>query len=159
MILYSDNGTRIAYFYKKLTMNNSKVYFFSACCIALLFASCTPEDDGPQPTDARDKFIASWTCNESSSLTGNNPPFTVHINKGTADDLVVIENFYGFGFQNKASAQISVNHIEIPVQILAGNTIEGNGNISGNNIIYLDYMVNDGTVIDTISATLTNPVR
>ncbi len=126
---------------------------FTYILISSLFIACSPEDE-TTPTEDRDKFIASWTCNESSSITGSNPPFTVHINKGTASDAVLIENFYGLGFTNKATGEITVNDIDIPTQILAGNTIQGNGTISGN-IISMHYSVNDGAGVDSLTVTFT----
>jgi hypothetical protein len=122
--------------------------------ISSLFVACQPDDNSPTPTDDRDKFIASWNCNEHSSITGNNPVFVVHINKGTASDAVLIENFYGLGFANKATAEITVNDIDIPTQVLAGNTIHGSGSLAGN-VITMHYTVDDGANTDTISATFT----
>lgn len=129
-------------------------YIFPALLLGLsLLTSCAPEED-TGPEDDRTQFIDSWTVNENSSLTGSNPPYTVHINLGSGTDDVTIENFYGLGFQNKALATITVNDIDIANQPLAGNTTHGGGNISGNTIS-MTYYVDDGASVDTINATFT----
>lgn len=128
-------------------------YIVPALLATLLLVSCAKEDDAA-PTDDREKFIASWTCSEHSSINGNNPPFTVNIKAGSGTDDVLIENFYGAGFQEKATAYITVNDIDIFSQTYAGYTIKGNGSLSGN-IITMNYTVNDAGTIDTVSATFT----
>lgn len=133
---------------------------------ALIFAlimtavSCAPEEEEePEPTitDDRDMFVHSngWSCAENSSQSGPST-FTVHINKSTTNSSqIFIENFYNFGFQNKATATVSGSSFTIASQQLAGNTIQGNGTMQANGTVTMNYTVNSGSAIDTCTATLT----
>ena len=123
-------------------------------------ASCAPEEEeepDPTTTDARDKFVHTngWSCAESSSQSGTSS-FTVHINKSTSNtSQIFIENFYNFGFQNKATATVSGSSFTIASQTLAGNTVQGSGTMQGNGTVTMNYTVNSGSSIDTCTATLT----
>lgn len=125
--------------------------------LVLSFQACQPDEtEEPAPTDERDKFVASWKCTEQSNQTGTNPAFNVHINKSTTNaSQIVMENFYGMGFDKKPYAEVSGNSITIPTQIVSGNTIKGSGNLSGTSTINMNYTVNDGSTIDSVKATLT----
>lgn len=122
--------------------------------------SCAPEEDeepDPTVTDDRDKFVHSngWSCAENSSQSGTST-FTVHINKSTTNESqIFIENFYNFGFQNKATASVSGSSFTIASQQLAGNTVQGSGTMQSNGTVTMNYTVNSGSAIDTCTATLT----
>lgn len=132
-----------------------KPFLFCATIFATaIFSSCAP-DQQPAPTDERDVYVASWTCNENSSQIGAST-FTVHINKSTTSTTqVLIENFYNLGFSFKAVTDISGTSMTIAQQTLNGNQVHGTGTKSGANTINLSYYVNNGTTIDTCTATLT----
>lgn len=134
-----------------------KVFTFALLALTMtVIPSCQPDEtDNTTPTDDRDKFVASWTCNEVSSQTQSSS-FTVHINKSTTSSTQVqIEDFYHMGFQNKANADISGSSITIPQQLYNGNQIHGSGSMGSNtNQFTMTYYVDQGSgSIDTCTAT------
>lgn len=139
-------------------MQNPMKMFRPALVIAafsvLAFVSCQPEEE-PTPADARDPFVASWTLNENSSQIGAST-YTVHINKSTTNtSQVQIENFYNIGFNFKATADISGTSVTIPQQTYNSNQLHGSGSKTGANTITLTYYMNNGSTVDTCTATLT----
>jgi hypothetical protein len=135
-------------------MKNILKTLFVPALIGLAFVSCQPEEE-PTPADARDPFVDSWTCAENSSQIGSTS-YTVHINKSTTNTSQIhIENFYNIGFQFKSNATISASDVTINQQTYNGNQLNGTGNKTSPNTITLTYYVNNGSTIDTCSATLT----
>ncbi|MBI3510715.1 MAG: hypothetical protein HY064_08625 [Bacteroidetes bacterium] len=127
--------------------------FSAAIAITALFASCQPDE--PAPADARDVFVGAWTCAEHSTQIGNTN-FTVDINKSTTSTAQVeIENFYNVGFTSKAKADISGTAVTISQQTYNANQLHGSGTKTGTNTISLTYYMNNGSTIDTCTATLT----
>lgn len=131
----------------------------SILLIVMMTAACQPdeEEETPTPTDERNKFVHAngWSCAENSSQSGAST-FTVHITKSTSNTAQIqIENFYNFGFQNKATATVSGSSFSIASQQLSGNTIQGSGTLQSNGTITMNYTVNSGSTIDTCTATLT----
>ncbi|HTL80310.1 MAG TPA: hypothetical protein VL651_01325 [Bacteroidia bacterium] len=119
-----------------------------------VFSSCSPEDE-PTPADARDVFVANWTVNEHSTQIGNST-FTVSIAKSTTNTAqVLIDNFYNVGAGNKATADISGSAVTINTQTFSSQQLHGSGTKTGANSINLTYYMNNGSVIDTCTATLT----
>jgi hypothetical protein len=122
---------------------------------AVLLPTCTPDEEEPNPNDARDTYVASWDASEQSSQVGQNN-YVVHINKSTSNaSQVLIENFYNIGFQFKATATISGNNLTIPQQTYNGNQLNGSGTKTGSNTIQMTYYMNTGSNIDTCVVTLT----
>jgi hypothetical protein len=68
---------------------------------------------------------------------------------------VQIENFYSIGFANKANATISGTSITINQQTYNSNQLHGSGTKTGANTISLTYYMDNGSTIDTCTATLT----
>jgi hypothetical protein len=135
-------------------MKRSRFFFLAIILLSGLLTSCQP-DAQPTPADDRDVYVASWTCSEHSSQVGVSS-FTVHINKSTTStSQVLIENFYNLGFSYKAVTDISGTSMTIGQQTLNGNQLHGSGTKSGTNTINLTYYVNNGSTIDTCTATLT----
>lgn len=127
---------------------------FVAVTATLGLVSCQPDEE-PAPADARDPFVASWTCNENSSQIGAST-YTVHINKSTTNtSQVEIENFYNIGFAYKATANISGTAVTINQQTYNSNQLHGSGSKTGTNTISLTYYMNNGSTVDTCTATLT----
>lgn len=134
-------------------MKNAKIFLFAAVLASAAFVSCQPDEE-PAPADARDPFVAAWTVVENSSQIGTTN-YTVHINKVTTNTTQVqIENFYNIGFGFKAFADISGNSITLNQQTYNGNQLHGSGTKTGTNSISMTYYVNNGTTIDTCTATL-----
>lgn len=138
---------------KKLTASS----LFLAAFLLIVIPGCQPDD--PQtttPTDDRDKFVASWTCQETSQQSGVTT-FTLHINKSTTSSTqVLIENFYNIGFQYKATTDVSGSSLTIPSQAYNGNQLHGSGTMISNNTVNMTYYVDHGSGnIDTCTAVLT----
>jgi hypothetical protein len=127
--------------------------------ILLVFAasSCAPEEEEPTPVDDRDKFVSAngWSCQENSSQTGAST-FTVHITKSSSNTAQIqLENFYNYGFQNKAIASVNGSSFTIASQQISGNTVQGSGTLQSNGSITMNYTVNTGSAIDTCTAVMT----
>lgn len=134
-------------------MKPGKIFFLAAIFATTLFISCVPEEE-PLPADARDVYVASWDLNENSSIVGPSQ-YVVHINKVTTNTTQIeIENFYNIGFNFKAKVNIDGNSMTIPTQTYNGNTLHGNGVKNSANSISMTYYVNNGSTIDTCTATL-----
>jgi hypothetical protein len=135
-------------------MKTFQFIFLATISVVGLFSSCQP-DEQPAPADARDVFVAAWTCNEHSTQIGNST-FTVDINKSTTStSQLLLENIYNLGFAQKAVTDLSGTSLTIAQQTLNGNQIHGSGTKTGANTISLTYYVNNGSAIDTCTATLT----
>ena len=131
-----------------------KTALFASTVLVLAITSCQPEEE-PTPADARDPFVASWAVAENSSQIGANN-YTVHINKSTSNtSQVLIENLYNIGFAYKAVASIDGTNVTIAQQTYNGNQLRGSGSKTGANTITLTYYMNNGSTIDTCTATLT----
>ena len=130
-----------------------KNLFLAMLPVAFFAISCQPEETGP--TDDRDKFVDVWQCVEQSSQI-NQTTYDVHINLSTTNTAqVLLENFYNVGFSFKAVATVSGSNLTLANQTYNGSQLVGNGSMNGNNSINMSYTVNDGSAIDTCTATLT----
>lgn len=149
------NRKKTIFVYIISPMKTKHFFLFLLFSPALFFSSCQPDEQPtPSSTDARDVYVASWTCNETSSQIGPST-FTVHINKVTTNTTQVqIENFYNIGFNFNAKVDISGTSMSIPLQTVNGNQVHGSGTKTGANSISLSYYVNNGSGVDTCTATL-----
>jgi hypothetical protein len=135
-------------------MKSNHFLFLAAFSTVAVFSSCQP-DEQPAPADARDVYVAAWTCSENSAQAGQSN-YEVHINKSTTNaSQVFMEDFYHFGFGYKAIVDISGTSLTIALQTLNSTQIHGSGTKTGANTINLTYYVNDGSTIDTCTAVLT----
>lgn len=127
------------------------IYLF---IIFVSFYSCTPDEE---PINNIDKFYGTWGCQEKSKLTGPSS-YTVKI---LADETkkydLKISNFYMYGFEDFAGADVSENSITIPRQILCNNIIQGNGYIdNAGTTINWEYTIDDGSgKVDSCTAIYT----
>jgi hypothetical protein len=138
-------------------MTRKLLHLFCAGLIAgtMFLSSCADEEE-PTPTgDDRDKFVGSWTCNETSQQNGAST-FTIHINKNNSNTTGInIESFYNMGFQNVASATVTGSSFSVPSQPYAGLTISGSGTSTGATSLNMSYIVINGSVHDTCTASCT----
>jgi len=125
----------------------------------LYLSSCAPDksDDpiSPSSSDARDKYVSTWSCNEHSTLIGGNTTYTITISKSnTNSSEILISNFYQLG--STARASVSSSNFSIPYQQFGstGFVNGGSGSISGNTI-HMTYTMAIGADNDTCSATCT----
>ncbi|MBL0047572.1 MAG: hypothetical protein IPP32_05670 [Bacteroidetes bacterium] len=145
---------------KTYSMKNQiqKIGSISILLLMLFIASCTTNDsDLPSPTDARDKYIGTWSCAENSSKSGAST-FDVVLRKNVNDDnQILIDNFYLLGSTHYAVVTKSGNSLTLSTQSISGNTVQGSGSIAGDTKINLSYSVNDGSgaAADNCTAILT----
>lgn len=138
-----------------------KLISFSILTASLLFASCASDkkDDPLAPTtstgDERDKFVATWSVNETSTVLGGTANHTVTITKSTAlSSEILINNFSGLSASARAS--VSGSLITIPYQQLASlGFAKGSGTLTSSTNINMTYTtaINGGN--DTCSAIYT----
>ena len=120
--------------------------------------SCELLDDiDPDSDDPRDEIEDTWLCRENSSIYGISN-YYVDISKSPDNNSeIIIDNFYNLGMGIDIYAILNKRTIEIPPQIIDGNSVSGNGNISSDyKTINFQYTVDDqGGEIDNISAIYT----
>jgi hypothetical protein len=139
-------------------MMTLKSNFFRKCLLAMLpvaffVIACQPDET--EPTDDRDKFVDVWHVAEQSSIIGPTS-YDVHINLSTTSTTqVLMENFYNVGFAFKAVATVSGSNLTLSSQTYNASQLQGSGSMSGNNTINMNYTVDDGSAIDTCTATMT----
>ena|ERR1700741_4300497 len=129
----------------------------AASAITAFVFSCKPDPkEEPTPTDPKQRFIGSWSCAEHSVTDGSNSNYVVHIVDSTADN-VLIESFYGLGFNKKAKAKISGDNINItiPQSVNGYSIIRSTGHLDNSSTITMMYVVNAGSGNDSCTATLT----
>lgn len=139
-----------------------KVISFSILTVSLFFASCASDkkDDPLAPTtstgDERDKFVATWSVNETSALLGGSSSHTVTISKSSAiSSEILINNFYELP---SSSVRASVNNsiVTIPYQSVSGGfVVGGKGTMNNATTINLTYTTAIGTDRDSCSAIYT----
>lgn len=136
-------------------MKVSKIISFLFFFPLVILFSCTPDENDPDITDARDKFTGSWTVNETCNR--NTYPVTI-IPDPDHSNRVIIQNFWLIGFNEKAPyGVVSGNEITIPKQFMCDNNaneVEGSGFIENNKINWT-YQVNDGADLNFCNATYT----
>lgn len=129
-------------------------YLFVLAFLTSILVSCDPDDNNPPDnTDARDKFVGSWTCVENSSQNGTSTfTVTISLNSGNSTQIY-LANLYQLGTSQKFYAVIAGNSATIPSQTLNNFTINGSGTMSSTNTkIDWSYNVNDGADIDNCTA-------
>ena len=115
----------------------------------VFLASCAKEEE----SDARDKFVGSWTCNETSQQQGNST-YTMSVSKDvTSSNNIIAKNFYNLGNSTNTIMVIDGNNINIQSQVVSGYTINGSGTYS-NGGFSLSFSADDHQTVDhaTVSA-------
>jgi len=114
-----------------------------------VFPACQKESN-PNPTDARSKFIGSWTVTKNKKM----PNYEVTITADEASsDGVLIYTFGNFGSGIFATASISGNAIKLDPnqEIVSGIWINGGGSYSSGPEIFWTYTIYTGADLDTIT--------
>ena len=121
--------------------------------ILFLFIACEKEQD----TDARNGFVGNWLVNENSSLLGQRT-YEIRIAKDSINtSQIYIYNFYKIGMYHSVLSIVSESQntaITIPTQTSKNNILEGSGTLN-KDVIAMNYFINDGNQIDTVSANYT----
>ena len=134
---------------KKLKMKSKIIPFI----LLLSVVACEKESSD----DLRNDFVGNWLVNESSKLLGQRTYLVTLSKDSLSDAQIIIDNFYKIGEGENVISSISTtesNTITIPGQNIKNNYIEGIGKLN-NDIIELNYFVNDGNSIDTVNANYT----
>ncbi len=126
----------------------------------LFIVSCKPDKEedptSPSPsTDARDKYVGHWLCNETSKVSGNTS-YTINISKSSSSTSeILIDHFYDL--QAQARAGVSGNSISIPYQQLGTiGFASGSGNLSSTGTsLSMSYTTNIAGNKDTCTAVCT----
>jgi hypothetical protein len=122
----------------------------------MLFSACQKEEEPePEPTptgDPRDGFTANWAVSETSSESG---PSTYNLTISDSSNASYVLIAYLWGTHTKIRATVNGNTISIPAQIVEGNSFSGAGVLANANRLNLNYWVNQGASIDTVTAILT----
>lgn len=141
----------------------SRYLFILMMIVSLVGAGCQKDDNAPTPSeeastssDPRAKFVGSWSCNETSQVFGNST-YQVDINKhSTISTRIVVDNFYNLGFTaSHGQVEVNGNNLTIIQQNISGYDIVGDGTWDNNTTISLNYITNDGSGNDTITAIYT----
>ena len=121
--------------------------------LSVLFIACEKEQD----TDARNGFVGNWLVNENSSLLGQRT-YEIRIAKDSINtSQIYIYNFYKIGMYDSVLSIVSESQntaITIPTQTSKNNILEGSGTLN-KDVIAMNYFINDGNQIDTVSANYT----
>ena len=121
--------------------------------ILFLFIACEKEQD----TDASNDFVGNWLVNENSSLLGQRT-YEIRIAKDSINtSQIYIYNFYKIGMYDSVLSIVSESQntaITIPTQTSKNNILEGSGTLN-KDVIAMNYFINDGNQIDTVSANYT----
>ncbi|MFP4289852.1 MAG: hypothetical protein ACLFQS_11400, partial [Bacteroidales bacterium] len=124
----------------------------------LSVTSCTDELNDLTPDDALEKFLGTWTCQETGDgINSDLNVYTLTITRNPSNTAeVLISNFNQL--QETATALVVSNSIFIESQnILNGTiTIEGEG-VYSNGEILLNYSVDDGADLENFTARYYKP--
>jgi hypothetical protein len=120
--------------------------------LTLFLTSCV---DDNEEEDIREYFAGTWKCREINTGFAYNVIIKID---STTQTYINLYNFHQFGSNEKVSAIVSNLAIDIPSQLACNNTINvrGSGLMQNNKTtINLDYYVDDGNTLDTITAVYT----
>jgi hypothetical protein len=140
-----------------MTANKLKNFFLpGVIACTLLLASCAPEDTTtPTPTDARDKIIGTYSCEENENASSVTT-FDITIKKSTtASDGLLIDNFYNIGNQYSTSATLQNTTLSIKQQNVSSFGIVGDGSFNGSNKITFTYKATAGGTNNNCTAVAT----
>jgi hypothetical protein len=132
-------------------MKTIKLFKLHYVAIALLVmvASCIPLD-----TEFTD-LEGTWGCSETSTIFGN-PSYEVNITTDASNpNIIYLENFYGLGYLNTVTANVSGDYISISTQTVDGWQISGSGTINNENSLSFEYTAYNGADTDTVTSTYT----
>jgi hypothetical protein len=140
-------------------MKNNFKYLLIIFTIVFL-ASCAKDDDDPiNGSDVRNKYVGTWTAQESSTVFGSSTySITISTSNSNLEDIL-IRNFYNLGSGTVTTGTVNVdgggNSIQIKQQTVSGNVIIGTGTSNGNGKLTFNFTSDDGQTVDnvTISAT------
>ena len=122
-----------------------------AISFVAFLASCSQEEDPVPGTDDRQKFYGAWNIDANGSHSGH-LAYTIEILADTPSNAISMKNFDFLGNTFYTYAQVDGNSVNIPSQVVDGNTISGSGSYSNGQITF-SYSSNDGVYNDMVTAT------
>lgn len=118
----------------------------------LFLSSCKKtEDPAPSTSGTNNGFSGNWNISETSSINGVNT-YPLTIEKTNASTILFA---YLYGFSTKVSANVTNNSFTIPADTIEGSIVSGYGVLANSNQINMNYYVDNGLFIDSLTATLT----
>ncbi len=124
----------------------------------LSFTSCTDEINDLVPDDALEKFLGTWTCQETGDgINSDLNVYNLTITRNPSNTAEVLINNFN-QLQETATALVVSNNIFVESQkILNGTiTIEGEGFYSSGEIL-LNYSVDTGADLENFTARYYKP--
>lgn len=108
---------------------------FSILMIALsfLFASCEDANSIINPDDARSQYTGIWKAVENSETFGTQYYDVEFFATNSDKTIITMANFFALGTGTEVEAELDDNLLVIPLQIVEGYKIYGQGSISSNN--------------------------
>ena len=134
---------------QKLLFSFYGIMIFSSL---LMLNACEKSETGPNSTD-REKILGIWKMTSTGSVGGtinSNINITASV---SAPDQVLIENFDGEGSGTYVIASIDGSSIFISQNIIASDTIQGQGAYHADNTLSFTFSVKDGQTTDNRTAT------
>jgi len=128
-------------------------YFLGLAVFLLLFiASCKKDDSTPDNgTDARDKYVKSWTCQETSQQQGNST-YSITISKDvTSSNKILVKNFYALGNTTNTIMIVDGNNITISSQNVTGTILVGSGVYNNSTSMNFTFTADDGITVDNVT--------
>jgi hypothetical protein len=127
---------------KRLQMKKFKKVLILLIGVLVFATSCEKTDEGP--VDDRDKFIGTW--NGQSDGPGGHRNFTLVITAGnSSEDQIKMQGFDGGS--GAVFATVSGNLFSIPSQLISGETIQGDGNFSSDELNF-SFTIDDGQSVE-----------
>jgi hypothetical protein len=110
-----------------------------------VFTACEKTEQDISTAD-RDKFLGTW--NAVSTGSGGTRNFQMVINaSNSAPEQVIIKGFDGGNTNSNLPASVSGNDIALITTVISGETIAGNGRLSGDTL-RIDFTLDDGQTIE-----------
>lgn len=128
---------------------------FFLLIVVISMVSCTLDEDlDPDTGDPRDKFIGSWSFNETPAARNVKASYSVTI---TADpgnsSQVLLRNFANTGYNDVAYGIVTSGRITVPSQETAeGVIVEGNGDLITQTSMEWEYTIIAGGDMESFTA-------
>jgi hypothetical protein len=140
-------------------MKKIRIFATAIALTGIMFLGSCAEEETPEPTDPggstdpRAKFNGLWSISENSQDFGTST-YNVTVTDSTNENYILAA--YLYGFNKKVYATVSGNNFTIPVQLISGNNVSGNGTLINSTQVNMTYYVQStSTHIDTVTAVLT----
>ncbi len=139
-------------------MKNLYKYLLIVLTVVFI-ASCAKEDDPINGvSDARSKYVGTWTAQETSSVFGTSTySITISTSNSNNEDIL-LKNFYNLGAGTVTIGTVNIdgvgNSIQIKQQQISGNTISDSGTYGSGKITF-NFTSNDGQTVDNVTVSAT----